>query len=128
LRVSQRTARALAASLAAAAFATGCATPVGISTASPRVVHRYLTQSALSADEPSTFSLIELRRYDLLLSFEDEPDAALLEKRQPRRREDVGLTEASLAVRELEQEIDVCVGDHTATIDGRGLTAVRSPR
>lgn len=75
--MSQRTARALAAGLAAAALATGCATPVGISTASPRVVHRYLTQSALSADEPSTFSLIELRRYDLLRSFEDEPDAAL---------------------------------------------------
>jgi pimeloyl-ACP methyl ester carboxylesterase len=58
-------------------LASACATPVGVDIASPRVVHRYLTQSALSADEPSTFSLIELRRYDLLDAFHDEPDAAL---------------------------------------------------
>ncbi len=59
------------------ALAGACASPVGVSTASPRVIHRYLTQSALSADEPSTFSLIELRRYDLLDEFHDDPDAAL---------------------------------------------------
>jgi pimeloyl-ACP methyl ester carboxylesterase len=55
----------------------GCATPIGISTAPPRVIHRYLTQSALSADAPSMFSEIELRRYDLLDEFDDDPDAAL---------------------------------------------------
>ena len=63
--------------LALSVFASGCATPVAISTASPRTTHRYLTQSALSADEPSTFSEIELRRYDLLEPFADDPDAAL---------------------------------------------------
>jgi hypothetical protein len=51
---------------------------VGISTATPRAIHRYLTQSALSADRPSTFSLIELRRYDLLDLFDDDPDTALV--------------------------------------------------
>jgi pimeloyl-ACP methyl ester carboxylesterase len=50
---------------------------VAISTASPRTTHRYLTQNALSSDEPSTFSEIELRRYDLLEPFADDPDAAL---------------------------------------------------
>src|SRR5262245_15521482 len=59
------------------AFASACASPVGISPASPRAVHRYLTQSALSSDSPSTFSLIELRRFDLLASYEEDPDTAL---------------------------------------------------
>src|SRR5262245_17300957 len=60
------------------ALASACASPVGISPASPRAVHRYLTQSALSSDSPSTFSLIELRRFDLLASYEEDPDAALV--------------------------------------------------
>ncbi len=63
--------------LALSVFVSGYATPVAISTASPRVTHRYLTQSALSADEPSTVSEIELRRYDLIEPFADDPDAAL---------------------------------------------------
>jgi hypothetical protein len=58
-------------------LAGACATPVGVSTARPQVIHRYLTQSALSSDEPSAFSLIELRRYELLDPFHDDPDAAL---------------------------------------------------
>jgi hypothetical protein len=58
-------------------LAGACSTPVGVSTARPRAIHRYLTQSALSSDEPSTFSLIELRRYELLDPFHDDPDAAL---------------------------------------------------
>jgi pimeloyl-ACP methyl ester carboxylesterase len=58
-------------------LASACASPVGVSTARPRAIHRYLTQSALSAEEPSTFSLIELRRYDLLEVFHADPDAAL---------------------------------------------------
>jgi pimeloyl-ACP methyl ester carboxylesterase len=41
------------------------------------VIHRYLTQSALSAAQPSTFSLIELRRYELQDTFHSEPDAAI---------------------------------------------------
>jgi pimeloyl-ACP methyl ester carboxylesterase len=59
------------------ALASACASPVGISVAKPREIHRYLTQSALSVDAPSTFSEIELRRYDLLDAFRDDPDAAL---------------------------------------------------
>jgi pimeloyl-ACP methyl ester carboxylesterase len=69
--------RALLPVLGAAALASACATPLGVSTAKPRAIHRYLTQSALSSDEPSLFSLIELRRYDLLALFREEPDLAL---------------------------------------------------
>ena len=76
-RGAMRRAASSAAGVALLALASACASPVGISTASPRAVHRYLTQSALSSDQPSTFSLIELRRYDLLLGFEKDPDAAL---------------------------------------------------
>jgi hypothetical protein len=50
---------------------------VGVFTASPRATHRYLTQNALSEDEPSSYSEIELRRYDLLDTFDDDPAAAL---------------------------------------------------
>ena len=60
-----------------------------------------------------------------------EADAALLEQRQPRLREDVRLAEAPLAVRELDQEVDVRVGDHGATIDSSPngtLTARAAPR
>jgi pimeloyl-ACP methyl ester carboxylesterase len=59
------------------ALASACASPVGVSIAPPRAIHRYLTQSALSTNEPSTFSLIELRRYELQDAFHDDPDAAL---------------------------------------------------
>jgi hypothetical protein len=48
------------------ALAGACASPVGVSIEKPRAIHRYLTQSALSAEEPSLFSEIELRRYGLL--------------------------------------------------------------
>ena len=48
-----------------------------------------------------------------------QPDAALLEEREPRRREHVGLAEPALAVRELQQQVDVGVRDHGATIDAR---------
>jgi pimeloyl-ACP methyl ester carboxylesterase len=67
----------LALGLALAALASSCASPVGVSTSSPRVIHRYLTQSALSTNQPSSFSSIELRRFDLLDAFGDDPDAAL---------------------------------------------------
>lgn len=63
--------------LALAALVSSCASPVGISTASPRTIHRYLTQSALSADEPSTFTSVELRRNELLDLFHADPDAAI---------------------------------------------------
>ncbi|MEN8159685.1 MAG: hypothetical protein ABFS41_06425 [Myxococcota bacterium] len=58
-------------------LASACANPVGVSVEKPRAVHRYLTQSALSAERPSLFSEIELRRYGLLELFEDDPETAL---------------------------------------------------
>jgi pimeloyl-ACP methyl ester carboxylesterase len=60
-----------------ALLASACASPVGVSIAKPRMIHRYLTQSALSSDQASTFSLIELRRYDLQDAFQRDPAAAL---------------------------------------------------
>lgn len=63
--------------LALAALAAACASPVGVSIASPRAIHRYLTQNALSAGEPSMFSMIELRRYDLLSVWSEQPATAL---------------------------------------------------
>ncbi len=55
----------------------GCATPVGIEIASPRDVQRYLTRSALTSDDPSDSSMNELRRYELVELYADEPLAAL---------------------------------------------------
>jgi len=60
-----------------AILATGCSTPIGIRIADPREVQRYLTRSALTESEPSDFSLNELRRYDLLETYEREPKTAL---------------------------------------------------
>ncbi|MEX2208630.1 MAG: alpha/beta hydrolase [Myxococcota bacterium] len=57
----------------------GCASPVGIDVVSPRQVQRYLTRSALTANEPSDASKNELRRYGLLVEFDDDPLAALAE-------------------------------------------------
>ena len=45
-----------------------------------------------------------------------EADAALLEQREPRPREDVRLAEPALAVGELHEQVDVGVRDHAATI------------
>jgi hypothetical protein len=55
----------------------GCAAPIGIRIADPREVQVYLTRSALTGDQPTDASLNELRRYDLLRTYEDDPDAAL---------------------------------------------------
>jgi pimeloyl-ACP methyl ester carboxylesterase len=55
----------------------GCAAPIGIRIADPREVQVHLTRSALIGDEPSNASLNELRRYDLLQAYKDDPDAAL---------------------------------------------------
>jgi pimeloyl-ACP methyl ester carboxylesterase len=60
-----------------AGLLAGCATPIGIRTADPSEVQRYLTRSALTDDRASDFSQNELRRYDLLQAYADEPDSAL---------------------------------------------------
>jgi pimeloyl-ACP methyl ester carboxylesterase len=69
--------RRIAVALLGLAFLSACATPVGVRVAKPRAVHRYLTQNVLSAGKPSTYSEIELRRYDLLDLYDDDPDTAL---------------------------------------------------
>ena len=55
----------------------GCASPVGIDIVSPRQVQRYLTRSALTANEPSDASKNELRRYELYEVYQRDPLAAL---------------------------------------------------
>ena len=45
-----------------------------------------------------------------------EPDAARLEERQPRPREDIRLSQPVLSVGELHQQIGVGVRDHARTI------------
>ena len=79
--------RALGALTAALALA-GCATPVGIRNADSHEVQRYLTRSALTDDEPSDWSLNQLRRYDLLRTFEQDPDAALAKLHEAAKAED----------------------------------------
>ena len=64
MRDVRRLLRALAA-LASAALLAGCAAPIGVRTADPHDVQRYLTRSALTDDRPSDFSQIQLRIYDL---------------------------------------------------------------
>jgi len=76
MRGTHRFARALS-TLALAGLLGACASPIGVRPANPREVERYLTRSALTADRPSDFSLNELRRYDLLQAYRDDPDAAL---------------------------------------------------
>jgi len=76
MRCSRVFVRALGA-LAVAGLLAGCTAPIGIRTADPREVQRYLTRSALTDDRPSDFSQNQLRRYDLLKTYADDPDAAL---------------------------------------------------
>jgi len=63
--------------LAIAGLLAGCATPIGIRIADARKVQRYLTRSALTDEQPSDFSQNQLRRYDLLQAYADEPNTAL---------------------------------------------------
>ncbi len=72
----------------------GCASPVGIDVVSPRQVQRYLTRSALTADEPSDASKNELRRYDLLHAYDDDSNAALAKLHEAAAQE--GFPEAAL--------------------------------
>ncbi len=76
MRGTHRAVRVLS-TLALASLLAACVSPIGIRTADPREVQRYLTRSALTVAEPSDFSQIELRRYGLLGAYRDDPDAAL---------------------------------------------------
>ena len=72
----RRLLRVLAA-LSSTALLAGCTAPIGVRTADPHDVQRYLTRSALTDDRPSDFSLIQLRIYDLQKTWEEDPDLAL---------------------------------------------------
>ena len=80
--------RAAAAASLVALFATACASPVGIQTASPREVHRYLTRNVLTGEQASDFTLNTIRRYGLLRTYQTRPDLALASLHEAARAED----------------------------------------
>jgi pimeloyl-ACP methyl ester carboxylesterase len=81
MRCPQMLVRVLGA-VAAAALLAACASPIGIRTADPIDVQRNLTRSALTGPRPSDFSLNQLRRYDLLVTYEADPAVALAKLRE----------------------------------------------
>lgn len=58
-------------------LAAACAGPVGVTRVGPEAVHRTLTANALSAREPSGFSVQVLQRFGLRARFEGDPAGAL---------------------------------------------------
>ncbi len=58
---------------------SGCSNPVGVKPVDIQTAYRILTESALSADEPSEPSKMLLRRFGLLDRFDQEPEAVLAE-------------------------------------------------
>ena len=54
-----------------------CAPPVAVKRLSPQVAQREQTANVLTSGHASDFSLIELRRFDLLDRFDDDPAGAL---------------------------------------------------
>ncbi len=60
-----------------AMLTTACATPVGTRLVDGRAVHRSLTASALSADEPSVYTKRTLQRAGLIETSKDDPPAAI---------------------------------------------------
>lgn len=68
----------LAALVAVTALLTAaCATPVGTRLVDGRAVHRSLTASALSVNEPSVYTRRALQREGLIETFKDDPPAAI---------------------------------------------------
>ena len=63
--------------VALALAASACATPVGVRPVSVQTGHRLLTESALSAEQPSEASKTVLRRLGLLDRFDEEPKTVL---------------------------------------------------
>src|SRR5262245_27680231 len=73
-----KTASSIVAILVAAGFvAAGCATPVGVKLVDGRTVHRSLTASALSVNEPSVYTKRTLLREGLFETFQEEPVVAI---------------------------------------------------
>lgn len=69
----------LLAALAAATalLTTACATPVGTRLVDPRATYRILTESALSAGEPSVYTRRTLERAELIETFKNDPPTAI---------------------------------------------------
>jgi pimeloyl-ACP methyl ester carboxylesterase len=74
-RRATRLARAVA--VIALVIATGCTPPIAVKRLAPRDAQLALTASVLATGEPSDFSRIVLRRYDLLERYEHTPHEAL---------------------------------------------------
>jgi hypothetical protein len=58
-------------------FASGCATPVGVSRLNEQAAHRKLNANVLSAGKPSAYSTQILERTALRQRYQEEPEAAL---------------------------------------------------
>ena len=69
--------RAVAAVVLVALFGVACASPVGVRPTNARDVQRYLTRSALTDSHASDYTQNELRRFDLIQTYEDQPVTAL---------------------------------------------------
>lgn len=70
-------AHTLAIVVAAALSFSACATPVGVVRVDPRRVYEQLSASALSTGEPSSFSVIVLKRLNLYEKFNAAPEETL---------------------------------------------------
>ncbi len=92
--------RTCAAVCALLVFAVGCASPISVRIANPREVQRQLTRSALTDDNPSDFSLNELRARALLGAYEDDPVDALAKLHAVAREQDFP-TDSLFALAEL---------------------------
>ncbi len=73
-----------------ALVAVGCTAPIGVEVQNPRTVHAQLVKSALSGDEPSSFSMAVLQRSALAAGYEEYPALTL-----ERMRRDIFWAEAS---------------------------------
>jgi pimeloyl-ACP methyl ester carboxylesterase len=62
-----------------ALFASGCATPVGVSRVDEQAAHREMNANVLSADKPSVYSTQILERTALSQRYQKEPQAVLAE-------------------------------------------------
>jgi len=80
--------RAIAGIVALCFAGFGCASPVGVREANPRQIHRYLTRSALTDDQPSDFTQNALRRYEMLEAWKKQPVTTLANLHAAARAED----------------------------------------
>src|SRR5215469_5730506 len=71
----------LAALIGVLLVASACATPIGVSLTDPQDVHRLVTQSVLTGDEPSWATTQTLQRLGLTDRFDKDPEATLAQIR-----------------------------------------------